>query len=771
MASPAVSPHIIRFGEFELNCRTRELRSNGQIVSLQEQPFQILLALVERPGELVSRNELKGKLWPSGTFVDFDSSLNTAINRLRGFLADSAEHPRFIESLPRRGYRFVASVTQDGLSEGAPFAGHESRSHYKWAVAKAAAVAVAAVVAIVSASIRVNHSGQPRAKYPVVIADFGNTTGDPIFDGTLRQGLAAQLEQTPFLATVSDEQIAQTLRLMGVPPESKLTVPVVNQICRRNGSSVWVGGSIARFESQYVVGLRALTCQNNQTLAEIQVTAANRNGVLSALSTAATQLRTQLGESLSTIKKFDTPLDQATTPSIEALQAYTLGRKALWKRDDAQAVLFFQRAIGLDSNFALAYAALGMSYMNLGETVLAAENTKKAYELRRQVSGREQFYIESHYFHIVLGDLEKARRVYELWEETFPDDIVPAANLGDIYTQLGRYERVLTEDLRVSAVDPSNASNYADRVADYIYLNRLQDAAATAEAAISKGFDSPKLHPLLYVLAFLQNDASGMAKQVSWGAGKPGVEDVFLALEAETAAHSGHLEIARTLCSRAALSAQNAGNKETAARYEVLSALRSSLAGQRTQTRERVANALKLSNGRDVQAAAALALAFVGETERSQKLTNDLAKRFPDDTVVQFNYLPTIRGQVALNNASPEGAIAATEPAALYELGDQGVISVAQGMYPIYVRGEAYIAAGEGNKAVIEFTKLLNHPGVIQNRMIGSIAQLGLARAHKFAGNNERARASYLQFLTLWKDADPDIPILKQAKAEYAKLE
>jgi hypothetical protein len=323
----------------------------------------------------------------------------------------------------------------------------------------------------------------------------------------------------------------------------------------------------------------------------------------------------------------------------------------------------------------------------------------------------------------------------------------------------------------VSAVDPSNASNHADRVADYIYLNRLRDAEATAEAAISKGFDSPKLHGLLYVLAFLRNDASGMVNQLSWGAGRPGIEDVFLALEAETAAHGGHLETARELCGRAVLSAQNTGNTETVAKYEVFSALRSSLAGQRTQTRARVADALKLSNGRDVQAAAALALAFIGETARPQNLMNDLAKRFPDDTVVQFNYLPTIRGQVALNSGSPKGATAATEPAALYELGDQGVISVAQGMYPIYVRGQAYLAAGDGHKAVIEFVKLLDHPGVAQNRMIGVLAQLGLARAHELAGNNETARASYLQFLTLWKDADPDIPVLKQAKAEYAKLQ
>jgi tetratricopeptide (TPR) repeat protein len=408
--------------------------------------------------------------------------------------------------------------------------------------------------------------------------------------------------------------------------------------------------------------------------------------------------------------------------------------------------------------------------MNLGDTVLAAESTKKAYDLRGHVSERERLYIESHYLENVLGNLEKASRVYELWEQTYPDDVVPPANLGGIYTQLGQYGRALAEDLRAFRIDPSNASNYADRVGDYIYLNRLQEAEATAEQAISGNFDSPKLHTRIYVLAFLRNDSFGMAKQIAWSSAKPGVEDVFLALEAETAASRGRFTTAHELYRRAVKSAQTAGDKETAARYEVSSALQNSLVGQPIQARESVAAALRLSTGRDVQAAAALTLAFIAETVQSQKLADDLAKRFPEDTIVQFNYLPTIRAQIALDSRSPENAIATTEQAAMYELGDPGDGPVTPAMYPIYVRGQAYLAAGDGNKAASEFQRLLDNPGVVQIRIIGALAHLGIARAYKLQGDIAKAREAYKDFLTRWIDADQGMAVMKHARSEFAKL-
>jgi tetratricopeptide (TPR) repeat protein len=439
--------------------------------------------------------------------------------------------------------------------------------------------------------------------------------------------------------------------------------------------------------------------------------------------------------------------------------------------DNHAAVALFQRAIQLDPNFAMAYASLGTSYFNLGEDRLGAYNTKKAYELRERLSQRERFYIEAHYCDQVTGDLEKARQVYELWAQTYPNDFVPHDNLGGIYTQLGHYERALDEDIRAFRLDPVNASNYADRVADYIYLNRLGEAEITAEQALSKNLGSPKLHTRLYLLAFLRSDRAEMAHQVFWGAGEPGVEDILLALEAETAAYGGRLTKARELSRRAVLTAQNAGERETAASYEVCAALREALMGNRLAARRRVAAALRLSTGRDVEAGAALALAFIGETARSQTLVDDLARKFPDDTIVQFNYLPTIRAQVALDGRDSRKAIAAADVAVLYELGYSVDRTITPAMYPIYVRGQAYLGAGDGHKSATEFKKVLDHPGVVQNEPVGALAHLGLARAYVLQGDTVKARTEYQDLLGLWKDADYNLPILKQAKAEYAKLQ
>jgi eukaryotic-like serine/threonine-protein kinase len=501
------------------------------------------------------------------------------------------------------------------------------------------------------------------------------------------------------------------------------------------------------------------------------VTAADKKQVLRELGSAVQEIRGRLGEALSTMKKFNTPLDQATTSSLEALRAYTLGRKALERREDATAVSLFLRATKLDPNFALAYGYLGMSYMNLGETILGAENTRKAYDLRARVSEREKFYIESHYLHNVRGDLIKAREVYELWSQTYPDDLVPVSNLAGIYTAFGLYEGALAEDLRASRIEPTNASNYSDRVADYLYLNNVEAGEKLAEQALARSLDSPRLRIGLYLLAFLRNDKAGMAKQASWGAGKSGVEDKFLALDAETAAHGGRLAAARGLSLRAVTAAQNAAYNEAAATYEVSSALREALMGDAADARRHVIAALSISKGRDVEATAALTLSLIGEVAQSQKLVSDLDERFPEDTIVQFSYLPMVRGQIALDDHDPTKALAVMEADAMYELGDPGDLTIAPTvMCAIYVRGEAYLAANEGNKSAIEFTKILSHPGVVQNKLIGPLAYLGIARALKLQGDLAKARVAYEEFFALWQEADPDIPILIQAKREYSSV-
>ena len=643
----------------------------------------------------------------------------------------------------------------------------------RWKIIVPAAAAVVAIGLAVGGWLFYSRKAHALTdKDTIVLADFTNTTGDSVFDGTLRQGLAVQLEQSPFLSIISEQRIQQTLRLMGQPTDAKLTPEIARDLCQRTGSAAVLDGSIASLGSQYVLGLRAANCRTGDTLAEEQERATGKEQVLSAMDKAAKNLREKLGESLSTVQKFDTPVEQATTPSLEALQAYSLGRKALQNTDNVAAVPLFQRAIRLDPNFAMAYASLGTTYNNLGETNLAAENTRKAYELRGRVSEREKLYIESHYHHYVTGDVEKARQVYELWAQTYPRDIVPANNLGDIYGILGQYDKRLAEKRELLRLDPASGGAYSETVWAYLNLNHLEEARATAQEALAKKLDSPSLHICLYLIAFLENDAAGMAQQVAWSAGKPGMEDVLLAYESDAAAYSGRLGKARELSRRAVASAEGAEEKETAANYEADAALREALFANAVEARQRAAAALALSTGRDAQYGAALALAIAGDNAQAQKLADDSAKGFPEDTVVHFNYLPTIHAQLTLNRNHATEGIEALQTAGPYGLGSpsSGTLFSPAALYPVYVRGQAYLAAHQGSEAAAEFQKILDHRGVVLNEPIGALAHLGLARAYVVQGDTVKARAAYQDFFSLWKDADPDIPFLRQAKSEYGNL-
>jgi eukaryotic-like serine/threonine-protein kinase len=637
----------------------------------------------------------------------------------------------------------------------------------------------AAVVAGLAVGGRLLFSRKAHAltdKDTIVLADFLNTTGDPVFDGTLRQGLSSQLEQSPFINLLSDQRIAQTLTLMAKPRDTRLTGELVREVCQRTASSVTIEGSISSLGTQYVLGLKALNCRNADLLAEEQVTAVNKEQVLKALGEGATKLREKLGESLNTVQRFDTPVEEATTPSLEALQVYSLGQRSLTANaDPAAAVPFFQRAVKLDPNFAMAYALLGLNSAYLSQTGLAAQNTRKAYELRERVSQREKFFIESNYYFLVTGDLEKAREAYELWAQTYPRDTLPPGSVGAIYIGLGQYDKALEKTREALQLDRGSAANYASLVGCFVLLNRLEDARLWAEEAETKKLDSTWLRMNLYMLAFLKNDVSGMARQVEWATGKAGVEDVLLVYEADTSAYFGRLVKARELSRRAVISAMRLDENETAAGYQADTALREALFGNPVEARELVATALGLSTGRDVEYIATLALALtddaITEQTRIEKLADDLSRRFPDDTAVRFNYLPTIRAQLALSRKEASSGIDALRAAATYELGSPGSIAFFRALYPVYVRGKAYLAEHQGGEAAAEFQKILDHRGVVLNEPIGALAHLQIGRAYVMAGDTSKAKAEYQDFLTLWKDADPDIPILKQAKAEYGRVQ
>jgi tetratricopeptide (TPR) repeat protein/tRNA A-37 threonylcarbamoyl transferase component Bud32 len=630
---------------------------------------------------------------------------------------------------------------------------------------------VVVVAAVVASYFLFRRPAKLTEKDTVVLADFVNTTGDPVFDGTLRQGLSSQLEQSPFLNLLSDDRLGQTLSLMGKPKDTRLTPELARELCQRTASTAVLDGSIAQVGTQYLLTLKAVNCSNGESLASTQAQVGDKNRVLDALGKATSEIRSKLGESLSSVQRFDTPLEQATTPSLEALKAYSLGQEVLGEKGDpAAAVPLFERAVRLDPNFAVAYAALGTSYMNLGQEILPAQNMKRAYELRDRVSERERFYLEAHYYGTVTGDLEKARQSGNLWAQMYPRDTIPWTNLSVIYTQLGQPEESLAAARQALRLD-SNGLTYSNFVSSLLSLNRLEEAGTALKEAQARNVDSPYLHQNQGQLAFLQNDAAQLAHEAAWFMGKPGYEDAALAFESDAAAYAGHLGKARDLSRQAVASAERAEEKETAATYEAAAALREAAVGNSEEAKRRVAQALRLSSGREVLFGAALTLSFAGDTVRARLLADDLAKRFPDDTIVRFNYLPTLRAQLALNRKSASQSVEALRTAIPYELGLPTATVFAPALYPVYVRGIAFLNLNQGNEAAIEFQKILDHSGVVGSEPIGALVHLQLGRAYAMSGDAAKARAAYQDFLTLWKDADTDIPILKEAKAEYAKLQ
>jgi eukaryotic-like serine/threonine-protein kinase len=785
--------HLLEFGPFRMDLEERVLMRDQETITLSPKAFETLLVLVQHSERVVLKDDLMKTLWPD-TFVE-ESNLSQHIFQLRKALGDKAHDPEYIVTVPGRGYRFaqkVAELTEpDGdlivhsssiqsvtveesestLDSAAVASSSQFRQRRRTPILAASGLVVLLAVIAVGTFFYTRKAHTLTEKDTLILADFTNTTGDTVFDGTLRQGLAVQLAQSPFLNIVSDKKLAETLRFMGEPPDARLTPAIARDLCQRVGSRAYLSGSIGSLGTQYVLGLSAVSCRTGDALAQELVTADAKERVLKVLGEAAAKLRAKLGESLSSVDKLDTPLEQATTSSLEALEAYTLGEKTAYgMSDSAAAVHFFQRAIRLDPNFALAYEALARSFYNIGEAGLAADNAKKAYDLRDRVSELEKLHIEGHYYNYVTGDLEKARQTYEIWAQTYPRDSKPRISLASLYRSFGQYDNSLAEMREAFRLEPASGLNYSDLLACYSTLNRLDEAQATGEEALAKNLDSPGLRFSLYSLAFLRNDAAGMAKQVAWSAGKPGVEDFMLFAESDTAAYSGLLEKARELSRRAVASAERAKENETAAGYEAGAALHEALYGNVSEARQRAAAVLALSTGRDAQDGAALALAFAGNTVRAQALADDLAKRFPEDTNVLFNYLPTLRAQLALNRNNPSKAIEALKAAAPYELGTPGNSEFSLDLYPVYVRGEAFLASHQGSEAAAEFQKIIDWPGVVQSAPIGALAHLEIARAFAQAGDTEKSLVQYREFLTLWKNADPDLRIFKEANAEYKKL-
>ena len=631
-------------------------------------------------------------------------------------------------------------------------------------------IAALAIVIVIAIRLYVHRMPKLTTDDSVVLADFTNTTGDPIFDDTLKQAISVQLAQSPFLNILSNARIRSTLKLMAKPSGTRLTPEIASDLCQRAGGKAYISGSIANLGSQYVIGLDAVNCKTGDPLAQEQVTAENKEHILKSLGEAATKLREKLGESLNTVEKFDAPLDQATTPSLEALKALSVGVKTLQEKGSAAAIPFFSHAIELDSNFAAAYGALGISYSNLREPGLAKENLQKAYDLRDRVSEREKFRISASYYLLVTGELEKAIQTYELWAQTYPRNSEPFGNLGVDYTYLGQYEKGITASLEDLRLNPGSAAAYTNLVGLYPAVNQLDNAKKKYEEAIAHKVDNPFLHGNRYGVAFLENDLPEMLRQVAAASGKPG-EDVLLSFQSDTEAFYGRLANARKLSQRAIDSAHGNDSKETAAAWRMNAALREAEFSNPVRARQEIVAALAEAPTRDVNVLAALALARIGDIDRADRMAHDLAERYPLNTAINRYWLPAIYALLEIKRGNPTKALEDLQTTTQYELGTPlPQFEVGGSLYPVYIRGEVYLLLHKGKEAAAEFQKFLDHRGVALNSPLSSLARLQLGRAYALQDNNGQSRAAYQEFFELWGDADRDIPILIAAKSEYAEL-
>lgn len=775
---------IYRFGPYELRTRTREVYKNRIKLKLRLQPFQVMQALVERAGDVVTREELRQLLWPAETFVDFEHGLNTSIKELRGLLNDSATEPRYIETLPKLGYRLLVRVSTtcaevETLEVSRPSKGSStaatasesttSRSNQiargGWRLALLAAFGLSAAL-LAKYFFHPNRALALRERDTIVLADFENATGEQIFDDALRQGLAAGLEQSPYFRVLSDRKSSVILKQMGRSPDERVTGQTAIELCQRAGSKVMVQGSISSLGTNYVIGLTAIRCDTSDGLAHEQTEAKRKEDVISALGTASTRLRKHLGEPTLSIQKYNAPLEQATTTSLEALKTYGMAMLAL-KGGDRPAIPLFKKATELDPGFGMAYGRLAGIYQNLGETELARENALKAFQLQDRLTESERLVIESWYNVYVTGDLEKAAQLNEMELQNYPASAGVLNDLGNIYFNLGRQEKA-TEFFRQSlAMNPNVSITYGNLAGALLATGHVGEARAVlADAESQKMPTDYYLLQVHYWEAFVEGNTKEMEGILSQAASVPGARALLLSEQARTEAYFGRFEKSRRLSELAAKLMANGGEKESAAACLAELALREAEIGDARLARRTVLHALQLARSQTIVTLAALVMAHTGDFQQSQTLVEELNKKYPSDTFIQKYWLPTIRARIELGQGNWSKGLetmSITEP---FDFAAAPALTTIT-LYPAYVRGEIYMAGGNGKQAAAEFSKLVEHQGMVLNFFLGALARLRRAQACALAGDSAKAQDSYQEFFALWKEADPSLPLLRQAKREY----
>lgn len=788
---------LVRFGLYEVDFGARELRKDGAKIKLQDRPFEILSIFLERPGEVITREEFRERLWPADTFVDFDHSLNASINKLRQALNDDADNPRFIATTGRKGYRFISPVGNatptpvvertEAPSQPTQVSAPADRSEvaprpetvvkapvaassasplerHKWRYAALLSGTVFLVVLGVLVWPRLHPKPALTEEDSILISDFVNTTGEPIFDDTLKQALTVKLSESPFFNIVPDMKVKQQLGLMGHSANDRVVFPVDREVCERLGAKALVAGSIVSVGNKYELDLNVLDCLKGEVLAHQKTAVENRDQVLPAMGSMIPPLRRTVGESLASVQKFDTPIEQATTTSLGALKAYTEGDKKRQQGKEIDSIPFYKLAIELDPNFAIAYVRLGVVYSNSQDYKAAEDYLQKAFEKSDRVSEREKLYITAHYYSDLTHEEEKAVQTYELWRQIYPRDWIAANNLGNECTRLGRFDKAVEAGQAALRLNPAHIFPYIMLARAYKNMGRYAEARAVCEKAAAAKMDSVDIHDLLFEMAFGDGDQAAMQRELALSKGKSGEERiVYNAAWAATSV--GHIRQGRSLFQDARAKAIADDLKQYAAVIALDEGRFEAELGNPAEARTAVALAYRFGSISDVwEAQAALVLARIGDSDRAEQIEQHLGKQFPLHLILNRVALPEIRATLAIGRNDPARAIQELQSAIPYDLGDTS------GLWTIYYRGTAYLQLRSGKEAENQFQRILDQQAVQATSLVVPLARLGLARAYALSGGTAKSRNAYEDFLNRWKDADPDIPILLKAKTEYARV-
>ncbi|HEV2325793.1 MAG TPA: winged helix-turn-helix domain-containing protein [Terracidiphilus sp.] len=773
------------FGPFRVDPEKELLLRDDETVQLAPKAFQVLLVLMRHSRQLVTKDDLLKMVWPD-TFVE-EANLSRNIFLLRKALGENPQDHQYIVTVPGRGYRFAEDVQLVPDLEVSIVAAQHSKVQlevketrpWNWrkiALAGAIPIAAAAVLAVVASRSLLLRRHQPvplNTGDSILVADFTNLTGDPVFDHALRQGLEVQLAQSPYLSLISRDRIQQTLHLMDQPADVPVTGQVAREVCVRTGSTAVLETSIQNVGTQYVLDLRATNCRTGDVMDREQAQVARKEDVLGAIGRMATAFRERVGESVATLQRHDVPLAQATTASLDALRAYSLGLEAATATGEEASIPFFRRAIELDPKFAMAYAWLGLVYGASGSSRLATENIRKAYELSTSVSDNERFFISAYYEGRGTGDEEKAHQICEQWAAVYPRDPLPHSFLtGFIDPGLANFDEAIEEGRKGLAIAPDRGYSYVLLSDDLMFAGHLNDVEEVLREASERKVDYQQVPILRYDLAFLRDDPRGMEQAVNMARGKPDSMDWMADQQAFSLAYAGRLKEARVLSRQAIDLALQEGDRERAAQFEIRLALWEAFFGDAREAKQDAATALGLARNRGIDYGAAVVFALSGDSGQARSFADHLQKELPEDTSVRFSYVPVIHAILALKRRDSAAAIDALQLTTPYELGAPrcAVVSFYGSLYPILIRGQAYLAAHKGPEAAREFQKLIDHRTVMIGDAVSALAGLGLAQSDALSGDSNQAREQYREFLALWKNADPDLPVLSRAKAEYAKL-